>query len=408
MRKETPAMKSFLKNKSILLIITGSIAAYKCAELVRRLIDNQATVKCVMTSAAQQFITPLLMASLSQHQVYTDLWSLKDETEMGHIRLSRDADVILIAPASANCLAKLSHGLCDDLASTLLMATDKPVLIAPAMNPMMWQNAATQANLRLLQARGITLIPPSQGDMACGETGTGRMAEVADILTALDQFFQFQGALKGKKVIVTSGSTHEAIDPVRFIGNHSSGKQGNAIAEILAMAGADTTLITGHTTETPPANVTVRRISSADEMLEATLAALPADIVICAAAVADWKPAAAAQDKIKKGTAAPVIALLENKDILKTVAQMSQNRPRLVIGFAAETEKLIEHARQKLSTKKCDWILANDVSPETGAFGGDFNTIHFITPDREEAWPRLSKQDIARKLVTEIIKSLQK
>lgn len=401
-----------LKNKSILLIITGSIAAYKCADLVRRLRENGAQVKCVMTRSAQEFITPLLIASLSQQEVYADLWSLKDETEMGHIRLSREADLVLVAPASANIIARAAHGLCDDLASTILMATDKPVMMAPAMNPMMWQHAATQANVTLLQERGIHILTPAEGNMACGETGTGRMVEVADILETLSRWFQFQGALKGKRALVTSGPTYEALDPVRFIGNFSSGKQGYAIAKALAMAGAETTLISGPTHEPLPAGVTVKHVMSADEMLEATLDALPADIAVCAAAVADWKPASMAKDKIKKTGGKPQITLIENPDILKTISQLAKKRPKLVVGFAAETTQIKEHARKKLLTKKCDWILANDVHPDTGTFGGDFNTIHLLRhasgKTSESTWPKMTKQAVALKLVEEVIKMFKK
>jgi phosphopantothenoylcysteine decarboxylase/phosphopantothenate--cysteine ligase len=404
-------MTNHLKNKSILLIITGSIAAYKCAELVRRLRERGVGVKCVMTTSAQEFITPLLMASLSQQEVYTDLWSLKDETEMGHIRLSREADLILVAPASAHTLAKLAHGLCDDLASTILMATNKPVIVAPAMNPMMWLNPATQDNVTILQQRGIEILNPAEGDMACGETGTGRMIEVADILHHLETRFQLQQALKGKRAVVTSGPTYEPLDPVRFIGNFSSGKQGYAIAKALAMAGAETTLISGPTHERPPAGVRLRQVISANEMLEATLKALPADIVVCAAAVADWRPETVASDKIKKGTAKPQITLVENQDILKTVAGLGKGRPQLVIGFAAETSDVTDYARKKLLAKKCDWILANDVGTGTGTFGGDFNTVHLLQQGKggkisETAWPKMTKQDVAAKLVGEIVKAL--
>lgn len=399
-----------LKNRSILLIITGSIASYKCADLVRRLKEDGAKVRCVMTKSATEFITPLLMSSLSQEQAYTDLWSLKDEAEMGHIRLSREADVVLVAPASAHTLAKMAQGLCDDLASAVLMATDKPVIAAPAMNPMMWANAALHANVALLQSRGIDILTPGKGTMACGETGEGRMMEVADIIAHLKNHFRFREALKGKRAVVTAGPTYEAIDPVRFIGNFSSGKQGYAIAKALAMAGADTTLVTGPCHETPPAGVRVERIMSADDMLRATMNALPADIVVCAAAVADWKPETAAKDKIKKTGGKPQISLVENKDILKTVAGLGKNRPELVIGFAAETANLKAYASKKLAEKKCDWILANDVSPETGTFGGDFNTVHLLRSVRgkttETSWPKMSKQDVALKLVEEIVKAV--
>lgn len=391
--------------------MTGSIAAYKCADLVRRLRENGAQVRCVMTKSAQQFVTPLLMASLSQNEVYTDLWSLKDEAEMGHIRLSREADVILVAPASANMISKLAHGACDDLASTVLMATDKPVILAPAMNPMMWSNAATQDNVAILQQRGIKILQPTVGDMACNEKGTGRMVEVADILHYLDTLFQLHAALKGKRAIVTSGPTYEAIDPVRFIGNHSSGKQGYAIAEALAQAGAETTLISGPCHETPPAGVRIVRVTSADEMLDATMNALPADIVVCAAAVADWRPENVAENKIKKGKDKPQITLVENRDILRTIAGLTKKRPKLVIGFAAETTNIKAHAGRKLTDKKCDWIVANDVSAGTGTFGGDFNTVHLLQAGKggvsETSWPKMTKRDIAARLVQEIVATLK-
>ena len=401
-----------LKGKTVLLVITGSIAAYKCADLVRRLKEQGAAVRCVMTSGAERFITPLLMASLSQQEVYTDLWSLKDETEMGHIRLSREADVVLVAPASAHTMARLAQGLCDDLASTVLMATDKPVILAPAMNPMMWLNPATQENVRLLQSRGIGIIGPGKGDMACGEQGDGRMAEVGEIVDYLDVWFSFRDALKGKRAVVTSGPTYEPIDPVRFIGNFSSGKQGHAIASALAMAGAGVTLVTGPSHEPVPAGVTSRCVMTAAEMLEATLDSLPADIVVCAAAVADWRPETAAKDKIKKGQGKPVISLVENRDILKTISQMSKGRPKLVIGFAAETADVKAYARKKLASKKCDWIVANDVAPDSGTFGGDFNTVHLLKTKggkiSETSWPRMTKQDVATKLVAEIVAALGK
>ena len=400
-------MSDALKNKSILLIISGSIAAYKCADLVRRLRERGTHVRCIMTAGAEKFITPLLMASLSESPVYTDLWSLKDETEMGHIRLSREADIVLIAPASANIMAKLAYGLCDDLASTVLMATDKPVVVVPAMNQMMWQNAATQENAATLRARGIDILGPASGDMACGEVGDGRMVEVQEIVRYLEAWLQLAGALKGKRALVTSGPTYEPLDPVRFIGNLSSGKQGHAIARALALAGAETTLITGPTHEPLPQNVTVKKVMTAGEMMEATMGALPADIVICAAAVSDWRPEISAIEKIKKGTGQPQVTLVENRDILKTISQLSGNRPRLVIGFAAETNNVKDHAHKKLLDKKCDWIVANDVSAGTGTFGGDSNTVHlFKATGSEDSWPKMTKQAVANKLVGEIINSL--
>lgn len=403
-------MSTALKNKSILLVITGSIAAYKCADLVRRLREQGAAVRCVMTAGAEKFITPLLMASLSENPVYTDLFSLKDETEMGHIRLSREADIVLVAPASANIIAKLGCGLCDDLASTILMATDKPVVVVPAMNQMMWGNAATQENAATLRRRGIDILGPGRGDMACGETGDGRMVDVQEIIGYLDTRFQLAQALKGKRAVVTSGPTYEPIDPVRFIGNFSSGKQGHALARALAMAGAETTLVTGPTNEPLPQHVTVKQVMTADEMLDAALNALPADIVVCAAAVADWRPAAAATEKIKKNGQSPALALTENKDILKTIAQLHGNRPQLVIGFAAETSHLEDYARKKLLEKKCDWIVANDVGAGTDIFGSAFNTVHLFKAKganiSKDAWPKMTKQEVALKLTGEIIATL--
>lgn len=402
-------MTSPLKDKNILLIITGSIAAYKCADLIRCLQEKGAEVRCVMTKSAQQFITPLLMTNLSRNNVYTDMWSLNDDTGIGHIRLSREADLILVAPATANILAKLAHGICDDLASTILVAADKSVIVAPAMNPAMWRNQATLSNVNILQQRGVSFLNPAAGDTACGESGTGRMMEVLDIVNALEVRVQFQKTLCGKHAVVTSGPTYEAIDPVRFIGNFSSGKQGYAIAGALAMAGAETTLVTGPCHEIPPSGVRVVRVMSASAMLDATMSALPADIVVCAAAVADWRPEKEAEDKIKKTGGKPQITLVENKDILKTVATLSEkHRPELVIGFAAETTNLEAAARKKLLEKKCDWILANDVSPETGTFGGDFNTVCLLRDENETHWQKISKQEVATKLVEEITKKLKK
>lgn len=398
-----------MNTKSILLIVTGSIAVYKCADLVRRLKERGARVRCVMTASAEKFITPLLLASLSGEQVYTDLWSLKDETEMGHIRLSREADIVLVAPASANLMAKMAQGLCDDLASTVLLATDKPVIVAPAMNPMMWQNAATQANVATLRERGIDILGPAAGDMACGETGEGRMLDLPEIVDYLELRLHLASSLKGKRAVVTSGPTYEPIDPVRFIGNFSSGKQGHAIAQALAMAGAETTLVTGPSHEKIPANVHVRHVVTADDMLEATLAALPADIVVCAAAVADWKPENAAGNKIKKDSGGkPELKLVENRDILRTISQMATGRPKLVVGFAAETTHVRDYAHKKLLDKKCDWIVANDVGAGTETFGGASNTVQVLKVRgaglSESVWPKMTKQAVASRLVAEIAK----
>jgi len=402
--------KNHLKKKSILLIITGSISAYKSADIIRRLREKDITVKSVMTKSAEEFITPLLIASLSEQPTYTDMWSLKDETEIGHIKLSREADLILVAPASANIIGKLANGLCDNLASTILMATDKPIMVAPAMNPVMWSNPATQDNISTLKSRGIEILEPESGLMACGETGVGRLMKVDNIVKGVEEFFFLKNSLKDKKILITAGPTYEAIDPVRFIGNFSSGKQGYAIAKAVAMAGANTTLITGPTYETPPNGVLLKKVTSADEMLDATLNSLPADIVICAAAVADWKPENIAKDKIKKGKEKPQLSFVENPDILKTISQLKENRPELVIGFAAETRDIKNNAKKKLSKKRCDWILANDVSLKTQTLGGDFNQIEFLQKKNnkitETSWSKMSKDDVALKLVNEIIKTI--
>jgi phosphopantothenoylcysteine decarboxylase/phosphopantothenate--cysteine ligase len=396
-----------LAGKRILLVISGGIAAYKSLELIRRLRERGVTVRAILTKGGAEFVTPLSVAALSENKVYQDLFSLTDESEMGHIRLSREADLVVVAPASADLIAKMAQGLTDDLASTALLATDKPVLIAPSMNTMMWTHGATQANVATLKARGIRQIGPEAGDLACGEVGSGRMAEPMEILGAIDAYFGAEAPLSGRRAIVTSGPTFEAIDPVRFIGNRSSGKQGHAIAAALARRGAATLLVSGPTSEPDPAGVEVKHIESAAEMLAACRAALPADIAVCAAAVADWRPAKTADKKIKKAASDPApIALLRNPDILATLAAAGNARPRLVVGFAAETENLIANARKKLAAKGCDLIVANDVSAETGTFGGSENTVHLVAEDGVESWPRLSKQDVAERLVDTIVRRL--
>jgi phosphopantothenoylcysteine decarboxylase/phosphopantothenate--cysteine ligase len=396
-----------LAGKRILLVISGGIAAYKSLELIRRLRERGATVRTILTRGGAEFVTPLSVAALSENKVYQEMFSLTDESEMGHIRLSREADLVVVAPASADLMAKMAHGLTDDLASTALLATDKPVLIAPAMNTMMWTHAATQANVATLKARGIRQIGPEAGDLACGEVGSGRMAEPMEILAAIEFYFGMQAPLSGRRAIVTSGPTFEAIDPVRFIGNRSSGKQGHAIAAALARRGAATVLVSGPTSEPDPAGVEVKRIESAAQMLAACRAALPADIAVCAAAVADWRPAKTADQKIKKAASDPApIALLRNPDILATLAAAGNARPRLVVGFAAETENLVANARKKLAAKGCDLIVANDVSAETGTFGGAENTVHLVAKDGVESWPRLTKQDVAERLVDTIVRRL--
>jgi phosphopantothenoylcysteine decarboxylase/phosphopantothenate--cysteine ligase len=395
---------SELAGKRILLIVSGGIAAYKSLELIRRLRERGASVRCVLTAGGARFVTPLSLGALSEDHVYQDLWSLTDEAAMGHIRLSREADLLLVAPASANMIAKMAAGLAEDLASTVLLATDKPVLIAPAMNVRMWDHAATRANIETLKRRGIACVGPAEGVMACGEYGPGRMAEVPDILAAIENVLGAPGPLHGLSALVTSGPTREAIDPVRYISNRSSGKQGHAIAAALARAGAQTTLVTGPTQEPDPPGVAVRRIETAREMLAACEAALPVEIAVCAAAVADWRPADAAPRKIKKRTSgeAPALALVENPDILKSLSQPGNRRPRLVIGFAAETNDLLAHAEAKLASKGCDWILANDIGTGTAVVGGEENAVTLITRAGAENWPRARKADVAVRLVQKI------
>lgn len=398
-------MSDALKNRRILLIIGGGIAAYKSLELIRRLRDQGASVRCVLTAAGAEFVTPLSLGTLSGDKVYSGLFDLTDTATIGHIELSRDADLLVVVPATADLLAKMNAGLAGDLATTLLIATDKPVLVAPAMNVRMWTHRATQRNVEQLMADGIHFVGPNDGDMACGEFGPGRMAEPAEILAAIEAHFsenEFSGnpPLKGRHILVTSGPTHEPIDPVRYLANRSSGKQGHAIATALARMGADVTLVSGPTNLTAPAGVTLKRVETAREMLAACEAALPADVAICAAAVADWRVDIDATQKIKKeaGAATPSLTLVENPDILATISKMEKGRPALVIGFAAETEKVIEHAIAKRARKGCDWIVANDVSPESGVMGGDLNTVHLISESGQEDWPLLPKQAVAERL----------
>lgn len=392
-----------LSGRRILLVVAGGIAAYKTLELTRRLRERGASVRALLTRAGGEFVTPLSLAALTGDKVYSDLFDLTDEAEMGHIQLSRDADLVVVAPATADIMAKHAAGRADDLASTALLATDKPVLMAPAMNVRMWEHPATRSNLKTLKRRGIRFVGPNQGDMACGEYGYGRMAEPEEIVTAIEAQFRTAGLLTGLRVVVTSGPTFEALDPVRFLGNRSSGRQGHAIAAALAAAGAETTLVTGPVARPDPPGVTTLHVESAEEMLSACREALPVEVAVCAAAVSDWRPAQVAEQKLKKGSAAaPDIALVPNPDILAELAQPGPHRPRLVIGFAAETEKLVEHARAKLAKKGCDWILANDVSPATGTFGGDETTIHLIDATASESWPRMRKQAVAERLVQRI------
>ena len=395
-----------LQGQRILLIISGGIAAYKCLELIRRLRERGASVRCVLTKAAAEFVTPLSVSALSGDKVYGELFSLTDEHEMGHIQLSRDADLLVVVPATANILARMARGIADDLATTVLLATDKDVMAAPSMNVRMWEHAATRENVEILRTRGVRLIGPVAGDMACGEYGDGRMAEPGDIADAIEGYFANSGRLAGKRAIVTSGPTHEPIDPVRYIANRSSGKQGHAIAAALARSGAATTLVTGPTAEPDPAGVSVIHVESARDMLEACQAALPADVAVCAAAVADWRAAEAQDQKIKKNGAPPTLPLTENPDILRALSAAGNGRPRLVVGFAAETGDVIEKAIPKRAAKGCDWIVANDVAPGTGTFGGDDNTVHLITAAGAESWPRMSKQAVAETLVGRIAEEL--
>lgn len=401
-----------LQGKKILLIISGGIAAYKSLELIRILKKNNADVKCILTEGGSHFVTPLSLSSLSQHKVYTDLWSLTDEAEMGHIRLSRECDLIVVAPASADILAKMAHGLSNDLASTCLLASNKPVLVAPAMNPEMWGNAATKHNVEILKSRNISFIGPEAGDMACGETGLGRMSEPEQILTSITDFF-FEKPLKGLHALVTSGPTYEAIDPVRFLGNRSSGKQGYAIAQALRDKGANVTLISGPCSLPDPAGITIHRIESAKEMLSACLNALPADIAVCAAAVSDWRAESANPNKLKKQNLknSPDIKLVENPDILKTLSIHPDLRPALVVGFAAETENLRENARQKLERKGCNWIIANEVGKDAHgaekAFGQDLNTVSLVTKNDTDDWPSMNKNKIAEKLADLIVQHFE-
>lgn len=396
-----------LHNRSILLIISGGIAAYKSLDLIRRLREAGATVRCVLTEGGTKFVTPLSVSALSEEPVYTDLWSLTDEQKMGHIRLSREADLVVVAPASANLITKMVQGLADDLASTVLLANNKPVMIAPAMNVEMWQNEATQANIAALRARSIQVIGPGTGMMACGEVGAGRMVDPADILSAIAAHFAIPGPLAGKRVLVTSGPTYEPLDPVRFIGNRSSGKQGYAIAEALQRQGAETILVTGPTILPTIAGIKTVHVQTAREMLAACEAVLPVDVAVCAAAVSDWRPAEVSEHKLKKGMAKPVIEMVENPDILAALSEVSNHRPPLVIGFAAETNDLMKNATAKLARKKCDWLVANEVGADKG-FEADDNQVTLLRMNakqdvKAEAWPMQSKTLIALQLVDEIV-----
>ncbi|MEZ5773899.1 MAG: bifunctional phosphopantothenoylcysteine decarboxylase/phosphopantothenate--cysteine ligase CoaBC [Hyphomicrobiaceae bacterium] len=406
----TPESASALKDRTILLVVGGGIAAYKCLDLVRRLRERGARVRPVMTRAAGEFVTPLSLGALAGERVLADLFDLDDEHEIGHIRLARSADLVVVAPATADLMARMATGLADDLATAVLLATDRPVLVAPAMNPVMWRHAATRRNVARLVADGIRLVGPNSGEMAeRGEAGPGRMAEPLEIVAALeDMLAAGAGPLEGRHVLVTSGPTHEPIDPVRYIANRSSGKQGHAIAGAAARAGARVTLVSGPTGLADPPGVTVVRIETARQMLAAAEAALPADIGVFAAAVADWRVDNAAGQKLKKtaGKALPRLDLVENPDILRTIAKSPEMRPRLVIGFAAETEQVVEHAKRKLAAKGCDWIIANDVSAGTGVMGGEENTVHLVTAKGVESWPKLDKRAVAERIVARAAEAL--
>jgi len=398
---------AMLHGRHVLLIIGGGIAAYKALELIRRLRERGVKVTPVLTRAGEQFVTPLSVSTLAEVAVFRDLFDLTAEAEIGHIELSRAADLIAVVPATADLLAKMAAGLADDLASTLLLATDKRVLVAPAMNVRMWTHPATRRNVAQLAADGILFAGPDDGAMACGEFGPGRMAEPAAILAAIEGALG-AGPLAGRHVIVTSGPTHEPIDPVRYIANRSSGAQGAALAAALRDLGARVSFVTGPATVPPPPGVDVVRIETAEQMRAAVMAALPADAAVMAAAVADWRVAGASLQKVKKGVAGPpALELAENPDILAEVAQMKTGRPALVVGFAAETEAVVDHARAKLARKQCDWIVANDVSPATGIMGGAENAVTLVTKEGEESWPRLPKSEVARRLAGRIARALE-
>lgn len=399
-----------LNGKRVLLIVAGGIAAFKSLELIRRLRERGASVRCVLTEAGTKFVTPLSLQALTEDRVYSDMFSLTDESEMGHIQLSRDADLLVVAPATANLLARMASGMADDLAATVLLATDKPVLAAPAMNVRMWTHAATVANVETLKRRGVVFVGPNEGAMACNEYGPGRMSEPLEIVAAIEGMLAPAPAkpLAGRRALVTSGPTREAIDPVRYISNHSSGKQGHAIATALARLGAEVTLVCGPVSLADPPGLETVHIDSADQMLAACLAAGTVDIAVCAAAVADWKVARPATAKIKKkaGAEPPVLTMVPNPDILATLSSLGANakprRPALVVGFAAETENLVANAIDKRKRKGCDWIVANDVSPATGTFGGERNTVHLISAAGVEDWPTLAKDDVASRLAARI------
>ena len=408
-----PAPPAAPRATRVLLIIGGGIAAYKSLDLIRRLKERGLAVRCILTKAAEHFVTPLAAGAIAGGRVFTDLFDPAHEFDVGHIRLAREADLIVVAPCTADLMAKLAGGLASDLATAVLLATSARVLLAPAMNPHMWANKATQRNLAQLMSDGFAFVGPNEGEMAeADERGLGRMAEPTEIADAAQKLLARAGdtPLKGKRVLVTSGPTHEPIDPVRYIANRSSGKQGHAIAAAAALAGADVTLISGPVNIPDPPGVKTVHVESAREMLAAAERALPADVAIFAAAVADWRVANAGAQKIKKspGEAAPALSFVENPDILATIAHRKKERPRLVIGFAAETENVAANAKEKLAKKGCDWILANDVSPQTGIMGGDSNTIELVSAEGVEAWPPQSKEDVAARLIARVAEELKK
>ena len=412
-----------MQGKRIVLIVGGGIAAYKSLELVRRLKERGAQVRAILTSAGAEFVTPLSLSVLTEEKAFTDLFDLKDEAEIGHIRLSREADLVVVAPATADLIAKMAHGLASDLATAVLLATNKKVLVAPAMNVRMWQHAATKRNVATLRDDGIAFVGPEEGEMACGEFGPGRMAQPAEIIDAIGGFLGTSrpeasladvpkarpiSALTGRRVLITSGPTHEPLDPVRYIANRSSGKQGHALAKAAAVLGAEVILVSGPVALPDPEGVTVIKVETAHEMLAAVQGALPADIAICAAAVADWRAADEAPHKLKKQNqgSETTLKLVQNPDILATLAKQGDKRPRLVIGFAAETQDLIANATAKRRSKGADWIVANDVWPGTGAMGGDRTEIHLVTPSGVEDWPPMSKDEMAARLLTRAAEAL--
>jgi phosphopantothenoylcysteine decarboxylase/phosphopantothenate--cysteine ligase len=395
-----------LDSKHILLIIGGGIAAYKSLDLIRKLRERGATVTPVLTRAGGEFVTPLSVSALAGTEVHRDLFDLTKEAEMGHIQLSRSADLLVVAPGTADLMAKMAQGRADDLASTLLLATDTPMLFAPSMNVRMWDHPATQRNVATLKSDGVSFVGPNEGDMACGEYGPGRMSEPLEIVAAIEAAFG-DGPLKGKRVLVTSGPTHEPIDPVRYIANRSSGAQGTAIGAALAKLGAEVVFVTGPADVAPPSGVEVVKVQSAAEMLSAVEAALPVDAGVFAAAVADWRVASSSESKIKKKNGKmPVLEFAENRDILAQVSQMKMGRPALIVGFAAETDDVIANATAKRLRKGCDWIVANDVSPATGIMGGSENDVTLISKDGSEDWPRMGKQAVAERLALKIAKAL--